>query len=44
VVKLPAHKESKAEDWELAIHKTREDAMVVYTDGRMDEEGNVGVG
>jgi len=41
---LQAHKESKAADWEIAIHGARGDAVGVSTDGSMDEKGDVGVG
>jgi len=37
-----AHKESKAEDWQLAIHEAREGAIGVFTDASMDKKGGVG--
>lgn len=43
-VKLQAHKEPKAADWELAIHEAREDTVRVFTDETMDERGDVGAG
>jgi len=41
-VKLQAHKESKAADWELATQEAREGAVGVFTDGSMDEKGQGG--
>ena len=40
-VKLQAHKESKAADWEIAINEAREGAVGVFTDGGMNEERNI---
>ena len=39
-----APRESKAADWEIAIHESREDAIGVFTDGSLNEEGNIGGG
>jgi len=43
-VKPQAHKESKAADWEIAIHEARGDAIGVFTDGSLNEKRNVGGG
>jgi len=41
-VKLQVNKDSKADNWELAINKAREESIGVFTDGSMNEEGRVG--
>jgi len=43
-VKLQAHQESEAGDWQLVIHKARADTTRVFTDWSMGEEGNVRMG
>jgi len=43
-MKLQANKNSKADKWELAINKAREESIGVFTDGSMSEEGRVGGG
>lgn len=43
-IDLGLSSEAKADRWVKMIDKVKEDAVVVYTDGSMSEEGRVGGG